>query len=1235
MNKPSAWKESPPLADQAARDRIRDDLDTTLVVEAAAGTGKTSALIERILSGIISGRVSLTRTVAVTFTDFAAGELKLRLRLAIEGARQKHASSLPTTDLLTRAVRELEEARIGTIHSFCADLLREHPVEAGIDPLFEVAPDDLAYPLFDLAFERWFEKQLAAPGEGVRRILRRVPRRGFGGKRTGTLTRRPRESGPKPILRTAAWELARERDFTAPWKRFESFDREADIDRLVLEMEELGEWSDVGHPEQWFTKSLAYLKRFVAELTRIESLGQPRDYDGIEARLFGFLGAWKSKNYKAYFVRDTFPKEELLRRRDELKDRIEEFVNKAGADLAPRLREELWPVVEEFEQLKERAGYLDFLDLLLRARNLIRENRDIRTSLQQRFTHIFVDEFQDTDPLQADILMLLSADDPDHHDWRKVRPVPGKLFMVGDPKQSIYRFRRADVALYQEVKRQIVASGGALVELNVSFRGAPEIQKAVNAAFAPVMSDESSTQAHYVPLAPFKNALDTQPAIVALPVSQPYGDFGKVVDWKIDESLPKDVAAFVDWMVNDSGWTVTERERPERVPLQPRHTCLLFRRLRHYSSDVARPYVQALEAHRIPHLLVGGSSFHSREEVEAIRNALTAVEWPNDELAVFATLRGPLFAFTDSQLLAYRSQCSTLHPFKRPPDQEAGGRSRRQEQPVNLLEGLGDPVATARGSDRDPVATARGSDRDPVATARGSDRDPVATARGSDKDLVATAGGSDEIAEALGILRDLHRRRNRRPIADTIGTLLALTRAHAGFANWPTGEQALANIMRLTDMARRAERNGLISFRAFVDWLDEEAESGDIGDAPIMEEGVDGVRIMTVHKAKGLEFPVVVLVDITAKDSREPSKWVDQAAGLSAMRLAGCTPLEVQENADEEMRIEKEEAARVLYVAATRARDLLVICAVGDHQYEGWLSTLNPVLYPPDDTSFKPQTTKPNGCPQFGDDNVVGRLKNAARPRGSVSPGLHQPKAGKHKVVWWDPSVLQPISEGNTRSRLTEFLKEDDNKVRSEEGIRVHEEWQRQRASVREIAGKPEWSVVTATAHVATPPISDEVTVESIEIDFSRPHGKRFGVLVHSVLSVVPLNSDHDGIAGVARAQGRILGATDEDVAAAVETVDRALRHPLIQRAAVAATSGQCRREVPVGLKLDDGVMIEGMIDLAFQEQRPDGPWTVIDYKTDFEVKGRLEEYQHQVSLYALAISRATGRKTRPVLLRL
>lgn len=1160
------------LADQVARDRIRDDLDTTIVVEAAAGTGKTSALIGRILSGIISGRVRLSSIVAVTFTDFAAGELKLRLRSAIEQARQQENNSAETEAFLTRAVQELEEARIGTIHSFCADLLREHPVEAGIDPLFEVAPDDMTYPLFDLAFERWFEKQLANPGEGVRRILRRPQRKKFGRGRSATLAARPRESGPKPILRKAAWELVKERDFTAPWKPSEGFARDAEIDELVREMQALGEWSEAGQPDQWLTKSLAFLKHYVAELTRVESLGEARDYDGIEARLFGLLGAWgRSKDWKAYYARDSFPADDLRDRRDDLKRRVQEFVDKAGADLAPRLRDELWEVVEGFEQLKERAGYLDFVDLLLRARNLIRDNRDIRIELQQRFTHIFVDEFQDTDPLQAEMLMLLGSDDPDQRDWRQARPVPGKLFIVGDPKQSIYRFRRADVALYQEVKRQIIASGGALVDLNVSFRAVPEIQVAVNAAFAPAMAHESLTQAKYVPLAPSRSGVEAQPAMIALPVSKPYGDFGRVVDWKINESLPVDVAAFVNWLLTESGWTVTERgQAQERVPLQARHACLLFRRLRHYSTDVTREYVQALEAYRIPHLLVGGSSFHSREEVEAIRNALTAVEWPDDELAVFATLRGPLFGFTDAQMLSYRNICSTLHPFKQPPD----------DLPASLV----------------------------------------------------------EVVEALSILRELHRQRNRRPIAETIQTLLSQTRAHAGFANWSTGEQALANIMRLTDMARRAERSGLISFRAFVDWLDEQAESGDVGDAPIMEEGVDGVRIMTVHKAKGLEFPVVILVDITAKDSREPSKWVDQAAGLSAMKLAGCTPIEVQEHAGEEMGREQEEAARVLYVAATRARDLLVVCGVGDQPYEGWLATLNSVLCPAEGTSFNPQTKQPPGCPAFSDDTVVARPQNAYRPRGSISPGLHQPQAGEHRVVWWDPSTLAPpSSQVRAGSRLTDYLKEDDRKIRSEEGIRAHDDWQAERAEVRERAGKSEWTVVTATSGMVSEteraglPKTADVVVESIDIDFTRPHGKRFGTLVHGILSLIALDSDRDGIIEIARVQGRILGATEKDVAAAVETVTRALEHPLMKRAAAAAVTGRSHREIPVALQLEDGAMVDGVVDLAFQNGNG---WTVVDYKTDFELKGRLEDYLMQVGLYAAAISRATGVEAHPVLFR-
>jgi ATP-dependent helicase/nuclease subunit A len=376
------------------------------------------------------------------------------------------------------------------------------------------------------------------------------------------------------------------------------------------------------------------------------------------------------------------------------------------------------------------------------------------------------------------------------------------------------------------------------------------------------------------------------------------------------------------------------------------------------------------------------------------------------------------------------------------------------------------------------------------------------------------------------------------------------------------------------------------------------------------------------------------------------------------MRLASCEPIELQEHAAEEMQIDKEEAARTLYVAATRARDLLVVCAVGDKPFEGWLATLNPVLYPAEDGSFNPETNRPAGCPEFGADNVVNRPRKAHRPTGSVSPGLHKPQAGEHRVVWWDPSLLELNKQSGAGSSLTEFLKEDEKKIRSSQGIRVHEEWQKRRASIREIAGKPEWTVITATARAAEiihgkkpegsglgvaeallaeaeiPSVPPEVTVESIEIDFTRPHGKRFGTVVPAVLSVVALESGRVAIEEVARVQGRIFGATDEEVTAATETVTRALRHPVMQRAAVAANNGKCRREVPIVLKLDDGVLVEGVVDLAFRDPARGSPWLVVDYKTDFEIAGRLGEYSRQVGLYALAISRATGQSAQPLLLR-
>jgi ATP-dependent helicase/nuclease subunit A len=1172
------------LADRLARQRILHDLDTTLVIEAAAGTGKTTALVSRIVAVIASGRTTLDRVVAVTFTEKAAGELKLRLREEIERGRTSADETAERRARLQESLPKLEEARIGTIHSFCADLLSERPVEAGIDPRFVVAPPDTAQALVKRAFDSWFETELAAPHPGVRRILRRRNFEDQEGPR-----RNNDHGGPRRMLLEAVRKLVEWRDFDTPWRYREDFDREAAIDVLLADLKTLGGLAACGKPDDWLTRALAEFDRFVYETNRLEAV-RGRDYDALEAELLTLLarkGIWTWKGWgPVYGVRDgtEILRPDVFERRDRLRERLERFRDAAGAHLAPLLRNELWPVVGDYNELKRRAGLLDFMDLLLMARDLVRDNPVVRAELQQRFTHIFIDEFQDTDPLQVEILMLLAGDDPAQRDWRRARPIPGKLFIVGDPKQSIYRFRRADVALYQQVKEHLLGCGAALEYLTVSFRPTAELAGFVNAAFAPLM-DESPTQAAYALLNALRPAPPAQPAIVALPVPAPYGDYGRIVKWRIEDSLPNAIAAFIAWMVRDSGWTITQRDAAAQpIPIQARHICILFRRFEAWGKDVSRDYMRALEARRVAHVLLGGSSFHEREEVQTLRNALMAIERPDDELAVFATLHGPIFALSDAALLSFRERIGSLHPFRK----------------------IADPP--------DPYLA--------------------------------------EVVEALTVLRELHRGRNRRPIADTIQRFLSRTRAHAGFAVWPTGEQALANIMRVLDKARRYEARGGISFRGFVDLLEAEAESGEGAEAKVIEEGTEGVRMMTVHSAKGLEFPVVILADLTCRETGAAQRCVDPDRRLCAMSIAGCMPDELLERRQEEERRDREEAIRLLYVAATRARDLLVVPVVGDRSPEeedgegGWLRKLAPTLYPQPDNIRAPLSRNPPGCPgPFGDDSLAERPPKAPLKGKSVAPGLHQPIAGDHRVVWWDPARLELNAEEAMGLRQVKLLQADEDGRASRAGQDAYERWTGRRVAVRESAGAPMLRVATATelaaavpaagAAVSPPPPQaavGEIELVSVPRRASRPHGARFGTLVHGVLLNVALDAAGAEIECTVALQGRILGADAEETAAAAEAVAQALGSEVMKRAHAAAA--RCLRECPVLVTMDDGTLAEGVADLAFEEQVGGArQWTVVDFKTDAEISGHLARYRSQLDIYMKGIAQSTGARVRGVLL--
>jgi ATP-dependent exoDNAse (exonuclease V) beta subunit len=1197
-----------PKPDQEARDAIANALDATLVVEAAAGTGKTTELVKRIVRILADGKTGVQNIVAVTFTEKAAGELKLRLREALDEARQKAGSS----ETLNAALAGLEEAHVSTIHGFCAELLRERPVEARVDPLFAVLTEPQAERLFDEAFGGWLQRQLQDPPEGIRRALRRSVWQGFGAT--------PREETPIDRLRRAAWELAQWRDFNGAWSR-RVFDREGDIDRLVEQLHDFARITDkpsyAKDPLFLDTAPARHLSAEIAlqqESFRLQA-DETTDYDGWEARLVDLS---RDRNFsKARHGRGPGYKQGVTRARvvellDALRVGLDQFRLNADADLAAALQKELWGAIERYEQLKARAGTLDFLDLLLKARDLVKGNAGVRLGFQQRFTHIFVDEFQDTDPLQAEILLLLAAQDPAATDWRTVTPVPGRLFIVGDPKQSIYRFRRADVAIYRDVCKRLEECGAKLLNLTTSFRGVPQIQACVNAAFAPVMTGDAATlQADYVPLSPHRAELKGRPAVIALPVPEPYGT-RNVSAMAIEKSLPDAVGAFIDWAVNESGWNVRSRD-----------ICILFRRFVSFGVDITEPYTRALEARGVRHVLVGGKSFHDREEVETIRAALAAIEWPDDELSVFATLRGALFAIGDEELLEWKQRFGAFHPFRIPQEFRI--------EPGRGVRGAG------RGSDSGeglPLA---------VASATDEPRSPDPASRIPHPDM----GHLRPIVDALHLLQRLHRRRNYIPVAETLQQLLDATRAHVGLVLRSAGEQALANVLHVAELAREYELGGGLSFRGFVDELRLAAENAQAAEAPILEEGSDGVRMMTVHKAKGLEFPVVVLADLTCKLARaDAGRWLDPETNVCALKLGGWAPIDLLLHDAEEAARDKAEAERLAYVAATRARDLLVVPAIGDGPYEGgWLEPLMAAIYPRESQRRSPSRVP--GFPEFrSKDTVLKRPEGDPASARTVAPGTFvferalAPRTSavdKYHVTWWDPHALHLGAESTFGLRRDDLIVKDGDMFAVEERLAEYERWRDERARVIAQGSRETLRVKTATAWAAEAAQlgidqallgSEPVTVIELPGAEHRPRGPRFGTLVHAVLATVPLDAKEDVIERTAATEGRVINASPDEVRAATQVVSGVLRHELIARA---RASTSLKRETPVAWVQRDGTLIEGVLDLAFDE----GEQTlVVDFKTDHELAVGETRYRAQLQQYLGAVARATGRPASGVLFR-
>jgi ATP-dependent exoDNAse (exonuclease V) beta subunit len=365
------------------------------------------------------------------------------------------------------------------------------------------------------------------------------------------------------------------------------------------------------------------------------------------------------------------------------------------------------------------------------------------------------------------------------------------------------------------------------------------------------------------------------------------------------------------------------------------------------------------------------------------------------------------------------------------------------------------------------------------------------------------------------------------------------------------------------------------------------------------------------------------------------------------VRVGGWAPHDLRAHEVEEVARDRAEGIRLAYVAATRARDLLVVPALGDEPWDGgWLDPLNRAIYPP--PAARQSAGRALKCPPAkSKDSVLTRPDDRMADTRTVAPGLHV--LGDYSVVWCDPRWLTLGLKTPFGVRRQELIVKDVPADVVSDGRSRYEAWRNSRMAARSHGSMPSLNVNTVRARTADPalpplPVNpQDVSVVDVRAadaahakqqagEGRRPLGPAFGLLVHAVLADVPLDAGTGRAFNVAASEGRALGASDAEVAAAAEVATQVMAHQLMARARAASARGACRREAPVTLLMPDGWLVEGVVDLAFEEG---GRWIVVDYKTDWELASADEaRYRRQVALYASAIAQATGLPAEGILMR-
>ena len=1062
------------IPDQHVRDRIAQVLDRNLLVEAGAGSGKTTALVDRMVALVLSG-VEVSQIAAVTFTRKAAADLRQRFQDDVERALRRTDWTPEQRGALDRAVREIDRGFIGTIHAFCARLLRERPLEAGLDPAFEELMEAEHERLLAGFWRAELDRMAVSTHPDLEALLDIGIR-------------------PEQLLR-AFRDVVDNLDLEFPLTGEPPPDLAA-LEHARTRLDDLIDRGLEAMPARRHPKGPDKLQVLVQDLDytrRIVGWDDPVNFLGVLQERVG-RGKIVATQYK---WGDT--KLEKHRARDLAADFTEFFSEPDVVELYHSwLAHRYDPVVRfvrgaalRFERERLGNGQLSFQDLLTVTARLLRTQPRARADLGARYSRLLIDEFQDTDPIQAEIAFLLASDpdadlEGDPADWRKARLRPGALFVVGDPKQSIYRFRRADIQVYNAV-RDLIERDGEVLVLNSNFRSLLPIAGMVNTVFSDRFEDEPDDyQAAHQPMLPQRTAADA-PGVGVFTYSMPEG----TRHWTADEAEQE--AGLL------AGWIAGRVARGER---RPSDFMILTDRKKHLAA-----YGRALESAGVP-VEITGAAVDAERGLDELLIALEALADPANPVLTVATLTGLFFGLDHDDLVSHRLNGGSFD-CRRPGD--------------------------AAGPARDALDTLHAW----YERSRRLPADIFVAHFVRDVGLVQDAAAND-----LGRLRT--------------GVLLyALDAVRAVAA---AGDTSLTGAIE--------------ALRTSTSWTDAETP---------MEPGrSDAVRILNVHKAKGLEAPVVVLATpggeryvpasfhVERSEDGSAQAFVEISVGGGRVWRPAARPRAWPQFEEREKRHSMAERDRIRYVAATRAGDELVVATRAggrDHSpwglFEEWLS----------------------------EEAVQLVFENTAL----------------------DP--VPPLRDGAGVSAAAADVERD----------------RRGRAT-------PTYALESVTSRSkgvgAEPPVAP--VAPGLPSRWSGPRGYEWGMVVHATLSAAAAGVADDELSDRARAL-LIAHGRPVDESGAPRELDTLLS--LVRRVSQSdlwtrARAGEAMlSEIPFALPETDGSVpsvLEGVVDLAFRE---DGAWVIVDFKTDVGDDPAFPErrlaYRAQVDLYAEAWERLTGESVQ------